>query len=67
MDVLVHILQGGKGSQAFDVDVAIILGREPRVVWNDPLVANHVSVDFVRPTVIGASIQGVALVVDAGV
>lgn len=65
VDVLVHILEGGKGGQTFDVDVAVVLRGEPGVVWNDQLVADRSSFDHVSSTILGAGIEGVAFVVDA--
>jgi len=67
MDVLVHILEGGKRGQAFDVDVAIVRRGEPGVVGDDPLVADCSSFNVVRPAIVRARIQGVAFVVDTRV
>jgi hypothetical protein len=68
VNVLVHILEGGKGGEAFDIDVAIVLCREPGVVRNDPLVADRMfPLTFIRPTIIGAGIQGVAFIIDTRV
>ena len=35
MDVLIHILEGGKGGKTLDIDVTIIFCRKPRVIWNN--------------------------------
>ena len=37
-----------KGGQGFDIDVAVVLGGELGVVWNDPLVADRSPFDDAR-------------------
>lgn len=67
MDVFVYVLEGSEGGEALNVDVTVILRGEPRVVWNDPLVADWGPSDIVRWTVLRAGIQQVAFIIDTRV
>ena len=67
MNVLVHILKGREGYQTFDVDVAVELRREIRVVWDNPPIINHDPTNLVFLAIVRSVVKWVALPVDARV
>jgi hypothetical protein len=63
--VLSNVLQGSKGDRCLNVDVTVVLGREVRVIWDDPGVVNVVVANSVLPAVIWCAVLRIALSIHA--
>lgn len=60
-----HIFKGGEGYQAFNVDVAVELCREVRVVWDNPSIINHNPINLIFLAIIRSVIKWVAFSTNA--